>query len=123
MSDTATAAAAGATAVTAFGAVIGMPAGNVIFAALIGAVVSVWLQHASTAALNRQWLVRAVGSLAVALIAGVLAPVFVQAYAPKFDWLTPLLRIDGVILAALGALCAHKALALLNRWIDRKAKD
>ncbi len=123
MTDGITAAAAGAAAGAAAVAMIGLPAGNVVFGAAVGALASVWFQHATTAELTRSWLVRAVGSLAAALLAGVLAPVFIEAYAPSFSWFAPLLRIDSMILAMVGALCSHKAIGWVNRWFDRKSKD
>ena len=120
MADALTAAAAGTTAASV-AAAQGLPQGAVLIAAIIGAGVSVWLQHAKTFEASRSWIVGAVGSMLVAIIAGVAIPEVVQAWAPSWELTKPALKIPSFVVALAASAGSHFLLRLIGNFATRKA--
>jgi hypothetical protein len=119
---TTTGAAAVAGATLAAAAVDQMlDAQGVIFGAALGAGVCAWAQHARAFAATVTWVAAAVGTFLVAVVAGVVIPYVLYAYAPAVGLLQPARSIPGWILALGAAAGSQFLLTLAGRWASARA--
>ena len=120
MADALTAAAAGTTAAAA-ASMQGLPQGTVLVAAIIGAGISVWLQHAKTFEPSRLWIAGAIGSMLVAIVAGVAIPEVVAAWAPTWELTKPAGKVPPFIVALAAATGSHFLLRIVGAFFREKS--
>jgi cytochrome bd-type quinol oxidase subunit 2 len=111
------AAAAGGSASAGAGLALGMPPSHVIVAAVLGAAVATWVQHAEKYEASRRWIAGAGSTAMLAVLLGLAAPGVVMALGPQLDG-TPfawLARVYDWILAVCAAAGSQGLIWLLAR--------
>lgn len=100
-----TAAGAAATGVATAAAVgVGLPPPLVIMCAMIGGLISAWLEHADDLELSARWATRAVAHAAIASCAGLAISSGALAVLPEYPHLAPIAKIPHWAMA--GAISA-----------------
>jgi len=116
--ETAATLASGAAAAAA---VAGWPPAIVITCALMGGVVSVWLDHRADVALTPKWLIGAIWQVMVSSAAGVAFSALALAVLPAYPLVAPLAQAPQWALAGVIAALIHRFAPMALRWVNRKA--
>lgn len=126
LSSAAVATATSAAAASA--AAAGWPPGIVIAWAVLGGLVSVWLNRATDVALNTRWVLSAVGHVFVSSASGVALSSFAVSVAASPQAWSYLQMLAGVpqwsvagVIAALIHRCAPLVWKLVSRKVDTAA--
>lgn len=121
MTDVSVAAASGALAGGGAAAITGWPPQEVIFWALMGGLVSVWLSRKADAAITLPWAVGSFVQIFVSALSGVALSALALAIAPSYSWLAPVVAVPRWVMAAVIAALIFKLGPLAWGWMQRRA--
>lgn len=116
-----TAAAAAASAATAGASAVGLPPQAVIFCAVAGAIIGVWVSHAKDAEMTWRWALGSLGLVCGYSAFAVLAAVAGEAIFPLYAITAPFARIPLWVISGGLALSGFWVLPVMAAWLRARA--
>lgn len=120
MTDAPITAAAGVAAAGSAAAMSGMPTHDVIFYALIGGVVGIWISPLAQVVFTVRWVAAVIAQVAASTAAGVTLSAIALSVAPGYPLLAPLGRVPQWAMAGVIAALIHYAGPLVVAWTRRR---